>query len=151
MHSAWAQPDPASQTTAGSQENACVLYSWICLNINSYRRDKYRLHPGSTGRHQASSPCAHTHTHQHPSASPAAHRGTFPASLFLSARALAWTTTQYLYIHNISQMRGTAEPLQNGAEQPEKKTEFSGYRKLVGHCFFSHDSSLCLWKSPGME
>lgn len=70
MHSAWAQPDPASQTAAGSQENACVLYSWICLNINSYRRDKYRLHPGSTGRHQASSPCAHTHTpistHQHP-------------------------------------------------------------------------------------
>lgn len=43
-----------------SQENACVLYSWICLNIDMYRRDKYRLYPSSTGRHP---PHGHGYAH----------------------------------------------------------------------------------------
>lgn len=120
-----------------------MLYSWICLNIDSYRRDKYRLYPGRTGRHHPSSPrCAHT---PHP-----APRGVIaPAPFSLPAHPLALAMTWCLYTHNISRAfrtRGTAKPLRK-TPQKESSVATEGWAGQL-FIFFPLVFLLCAYGSP---
>lgn len=105
----------------GGQENACVLYSWICLNIDMYRRDKHRLYPSSTGRRQPSSP-AYTHAHSlyhrylrgYCSSTGSPPRHLPPCSRSCFDDDVVFVHTQYFTGFQDCQTTG------NGAEQPKK-------------------------------
>lgn len=105
----------------GGQENACVLYSWICLNIDMYRRDKHRLYPSSTGRRQPSSP-AYTHARSlyhrylrgYCSSTGSPPRHLPPCSRSCFDDDVVFVHTQYFTGFQDCQTTG------NGAEQPKK-------------------------------
>lgn len=115
---------PASQTRARrDQENACVLYSWICLNIDMYRRDKYRLYPGSRGRHNHP-PHAHTafsiphHPRGYCSSICSPARCLLPCSCSRFGNDVVFVHTQHFMGFQDGQTTG------NDAEQPKNKVQW---------------------------